>query len=91
MLGHPKVTAKVCAQGLKVLHDCGWGHMNLKPSKVQVRVDADGTHHCTIVDLLPLWVGFQNPSPCYWLTFVLCRVTQLMGAILKVNIALEVG
>ncbi|KAL3146806.1 Chk1 protein kinase [Trebouxia sp. C0009 RCD-2024] len=42
---------KQMLQGLKVLHDCGWGHMNLKPSKVQVRVNTDGTYHCTIVDL----------------------------------------
>lgn len=34
-----------------MLHDCGWAHMNLKPSKVQVRLGADGAYHCTIVDL----------------------------------------
>ena len=34
-----------------MLHDCGWAHMNLKPSKVQVKVNADGIYHCTIVDL----------------------------------------
>ena len=34
-----------------MLHDCDWGHMNLKPSKVQVKMGADGAYHCTIVDL----------------------------------------
>lgn len=46
------LTAARLMQGLKVLHDCGWAHMDLKPSKVQVRMGSDGaTPHCTIVDL----------------------------------------
>lgn len=54
---------KQILQGLKVLHDCGWAHMDLKPSKVQVRMGSDGaTPHCTIVDL-GASVGEDYPYP----------------------------
>ena len=38
-----------CVQGMKVLQKCAWGHMNLKPSKVWVKISADGAYLCTIV------------------------------------------
>lgn len=47
-----KVSQCCIMQGVKVLHDCGRAHMNLKPPRIQVKQDAaNATYHCTITDL----------------------------------------
>ena len=40
------------SQGMHVLHGCGWAHVNLKPSKVQIKKAENSPKlHCTVVDL----------------------------------------
>ncbi|KAL3160380.1 hypothetical protein ABBQ32_010706 [Trebouxia sp. C0010 RCD-2024] len=47
-----KLCFKQVLQGVKVLHGCGWAHLGLRRSKVQVKIGSDGaTPYYTVVDL----------------------------------------
>ena len=49
--------------------------MNLKPSKVQVKVGADGAYHCTIVDLSACMGKLPCPKPLLVLLIDSCVAT----------------
>ncbi len=65
-------------QGIQVPHEIGWAHMNLKPSKVQVKQHSDGSYHCTITDL-----GSSISIYMYWLKYCTCGHT-VFGLILHI-------